>query len=238
MCLAPSTAVSAGTTTAPRGPQRPGDLTLAQPGLVRQPEHFSDVSHGGSGPRHRYLAHKIGQLYPSEAVAHLPTDPAAPHAPEQVLHYSGTAAAVPPERVIHFDRNGCSITSGVCNAAGRLPSSQALRDEDLKGEIAGCTPGITALRRSESLARAQPGGIDVARCSVERLMKGWAVDVRSCPSASDAMGRLVGNQRGDGRRGAIPRWNFRFSERVCSLCATSSAASSRQAPQSPCWSGW
>src|SRR5690242_13477255 len=36
----------------------------------------------------------------------------APKAPEQVLHYSGTAASLPPERVLHLDRNGCSITSG------------------------------------------------------------------------------------------------------------------------------
>jgi hypothetical protein len=75
-----------------RDPQRPGDLTLAQPGLVRQPEHFSDVSHGGSGPRHRYLAHKIGQSCPSEAVAHLPTDPTAPHPPSGYSKSSGTSA--------------------------------------------------------------------------------------------------------------------------------------------------
>ena len=31
---------------------------------------------------------------------------------KRVLHYSGTAASLPPERVLHLDRNGCSITSG------------------------------------------------------------------------------------------------------------------------------
>src|SRR5689334_17549822 len=103
-----------------RDPQRPSDLALAQSGLVAQPEHFSDLSHGGSGPRHP-LPRSQDRTVMSERGCRSPPTPVpqrhtlqtgAPKPPEPVLHYPGTTASLPPERPLLLDRNGCSITFG------------------------------------------------------------------------------------------------------------------------------
>jgi putative transposase len=58
------------------------------------------------------------------------------------------------------------------DAAVRLPSPQALRDEDLKVEIARVHAGNYGVYGARKVWLAlNREGIDVARCSVERLMK-------------------------------------------------------------------
>ena len=100
-----------------RDPHRRGDLPLAQPTRMGQPQHFSDLSHGGSGPPSSTSLIN-GQSCPREADA--PSPPrdspcrrrAAPQRPESLLQKPGTAAPLPPERSLHLPRNRCSITSG------------------------------------------------------------------------------------------------------------------------------
>ena len=50
------------------------------------------------------------------------------------------------------------------------PSSIAVRDAQLKVEIAGVHRALRRLRLPQGLAPAAPRGIAVARCTVERLM--------------------------------------------------------------------
>jgi hypothetical protein len=68
------------------------------------------VSHGGSGPRHRYLAYMIGHSGPREVLAPRP-------------HRSGNATppngcAFSPERLRHYPRNGCAFSPGMAAPFG------------------------------------------------------------------------------------------------------------------------
>jgi hypothetical protein len=88
-----------------RDPQRPGNLAFAQPGLVTQPEHFSDLSHGGSGPRHP-LPRSQDRTVMSERGCRSPPTPV----PQR--HTLQTGAPKPPEPVLHYPRNDRFITPG------------------------------------------------------------------------------------------------------------------------------
>jgi hypothetical protein len=108
--------------------QRHRGLPVAQPSLVKQAKRFSDVSHGGSGPRHRYLAYLIGQSCPREAVAH---------------HPCRSRSATPTRRVHLYFWNGCAFTPGI-GAPFRLERVRLLLRRAQSGSPAAwcCSPWI------------------------------------------------------------------------------------------------